>query len=151
MRALEARRLAAFGARVLAALGARVIGARGVPVTAALVVLLLTAFRPGPAAAVDACEPALASGRAAIDTRAGDADGASGAGAGRGDEPGRSASMDLVPILAAVALIATLSTLLLCLSPYMTLRARQKRGPRAVAAPARKVFFVRLGLPEAER
>jgi hypothetical protein len=33
----------------------------------------------------------------------------------------------------------------------MTLRARQKRGPRAVAAPAQKVFFVRLGLPEAER
>ncbi len=56
--------------------------------------------------------------------------------------------MDLVPILATVVLIATLSTLVLGVLSYLAFRARERRRPREAAAPARKVFFVRLGLPE---
>ena len=58
--------------------------------------------------------------------------------------------MDLVPILATIVLIATLSTLVLGVLSYVAFRAREKRRPQEAAAPARKVFFVRLGLPEAE-
>ena len=56
--------------------------------------------------------------------------------------------MDLVPILATVVLIATLSTLILGVLSYLAFRAREKRRPRETPEPARKVFFVRLGLPE---
>ncbi|MEO6026660.1 MAG: hypothetical protein ABIR79_07340 [Candidatus Binatia bacterium] len=57
--------------------------------------------------------------------------------------------MDFVPILATVVLIATLSTLVLGVLSYLAFRARERRQPRATAEPPRKVFFVRLGLPEA--
>ena len=56
--------------------------------------------------------------------------------------------MDLVPILATVVLVATLSTLVLGVLSYMAFRAREKRRPRAAPAPAQKTFFVRLQLPE---
>ena len=56
--------------------------------------------------------------------------------------------MDLVPILATVVLIATLSTLILGVLSYLAFRAREKRRPRDAPVPVRKVFFVRLGLPE---
>ena len=56
--------------------------------------------------------------------------------------------MDLVPILATVVLIATLSTLVLGVLSYLAFRAREKRRPRDAPEPARKVFFVRLELPE---
>lgn len=58
--------------------------------------------------------------------------------------------MDLVPILATVVLIATLSTLVLGVLSYMAFRARERRRPSAPAEAPRKVFFVRLGLPEAD-
>lgn len=58
--------------------------------------------------------------------------------------------MDLIPILATVVLIATLSTLVLGVLSYLAFRARENRRPREAEAPARKVFFVRLGLPETE-
>lgn len=57
--------------------------------------------------------------------------------------------MDLVPILATVVLIATLSTLVLGVLSYLAFRARETRRPHQAAEPPRKVFFVRLGLPEA--
>lgn len=57
--------------------------------------------------------------------------------------------MDLVPILATVVLIATLSTLVLGVLSYMAFRAREHRRPGPSAEAPRKVFFVRLGLPEA--
>jgi hypothetical protein len=57
--------------------------------------------------------------------------------------------MDLVPILATVVLIATLSTLVLGVLSYMAFRAREQRRPSPAAAQPQKVFFVRLGLPEA--
>ncbi|MCC6848861.1 MAG: hypothetical protein IT294_10205 [Deltaproteobacteria bacterium] len=57
--------------------------------------------------------------------------------------------MDLVPILATIVLIATLSTLVLGVLSYLAFRVREKRQPRAAQDPARKVFFVRLGLPDA--
>ncbi len=56
--------------------------------------------------------------------------------------------MDLVPILATVVLIATLSTLVLGVLSYLAFRARETRRPREMPEAARKVFFVRLGLPE---
>ncbi len=56
--------------------------------------------------------------------------------------------MDLVPILATVVLIATLSTLVLGVLSYLAFRAREKRQPREAAEPPAKVFFVRLELPE---
>ncbi len=57
--------------------------------------------------------------------------------------------MDLVPILATVVLIATLSTLVLgVLSYYLAFRAHDERRPRDTPEPAPKVFLVRLGLPE---
>jgi len=56
--------------------------------------------------------------------------------------------MDLVPILATVVLIATLSTLVLGVLSYLAFRARDRRRPAEAPAPPRKVFFVRLGLPE---
>jgi len=56
--------------------------------------------------------------------------------------------MDLVPILATIVLIATLSTLVLGVLSYLAFRAREKRRPRDAPEPARKVFFVRLELPE---
>ncbi|MCC6764710.1 MAG: hypothetical protein IT293_08615 [Deltaproteobacteria bacterium] len=56
--------------------------------------------------------------------------------------------MDLVPILATIVLIATLSTLVLGVLSYLAFRAREKRHPHAMQEPARKVFFVRLVLPE---
>jgi hypothetical protein len=56
--------------------------------------------------------------------------------------------MDLVPILATIVLIATLSTLVLGVLSYLAFRAREKRRPRDAPESARKVFFVRLGLPE---
>jgi len=58
--------------------------------------------------------------------------------------------MDLVPILATIVLIATLSTLVLGVLSYLAFRAREKRRPRDAPEPAQKVFFVRLGLPETE-
>ena len=57
--------------------------------------------------------------------------------------------MDFVPILATVVLIATLSTLVLGVLSYLAFRARERRQPREAAAPPRKVFLVRLGLPDA--
>ncbi len=56
--------------------------------------------------------------------------------------------MDVIPILATIVLIATLSTLVLGVLSYVAFRAREKRRPQPIAEPARKVFFVRLGLPE---
>jgi hypothetical protein len=56
--------------------------------------------------------------------------------------------MDLVPILATVVLIATLSTLVLGVLSYLAFRAREKRQPHQTAEPQDKVFFVRLELPE---
>ena len=56
--------------------------------------------------------------------------------------------MDLVPILATIVLIATLSTLVLGVLSYLAFRARERRTPGTAAEPARKIFFVRLGLPE---
>jgi hypothetical protein len=56
--------------------------------------------------------------------------------------------MDLIPILATVVLIATLSTLVLGVLSYLAFRAREKRRPSEAGEPTRKVFFVRLGLPE---
>ena len=58
--------------------------------------------------------------------------------------------MDLVPILATVVLIATLSTLVLGVLSYMAFRARERRRPSEPTEAPRKVFFVRLGLPETE-
>lgn len=57
--------------------------------------------------------------------------------------------MDLVPILATIVIIATLSTLVLGVLSYLAFRARERRQPGPTAEPPRKVFFVRLGLPEA--
>ena len=57
--------------------------------------------------------------------------------------------MDLVPILATVVIIATLSTLVLGVLSYLAFRARETRRPGPAAAPPRKTFFVRLELPEA--
>ena len=42
-----------------------------------------------------------------------------------------------------------LSTLVLGVLSYLAFRARERRQPRPTAEPPRKVFFVRLGLPEA--
>jgi hypothetical protein len=58
-------------------------------------------------------------------------------------------TMDFVPILATVVLIATLSTLVLGVLSYLAFRARERRQPREGAPPPRKVFLVRLGLPDA--
>jgi hypothetical protein len=57
--------------------------------------------------------------------------------------------MDLVPILATIVIIATLSTLVLGVLSYLAFRARERRHPSPTAEAPRKVFFVRLGLPEA--
>ena len=57
--------------------------------------------------------------------------------------------MDLIPILATIVIIATLSTLVLGVLSYLAFRAREQRRPKPAAEPSRKVFFVRLGLPEA--
>jgi hypothetical protein len=59
--------------------------------------------------------------------------------------------MDLVATLASIALIATLSTLVLGVLACLAFRAREKRRPLESPAPARKVFLVRLGLPDAPR
>jgi hypothetical protein len=57
--------------------------------------------------------------------------------------------MDLVPILATVVIIATLSTLVLGVLSYLAFRAREGRQPNPVAEAPPKQFLVRLGLPEA--
>jgi len=57
--------------------------------------------------------------------------------------------MDLIPILATIVLIATLSTLVLGVISYLAFRAREKRRPHHAAESPDKVFFVRLELPDA--
>jgi hypothetical protein len=58
--------------------------------------------------------------------------------------------MDLISILAGIALIATLSTLVLAVLSYGVLRAREERAVVTAPPPppVPKVFLVRLGLPE---
>jgi len=57
---------------------------------------------------------------------------------------------DLVPVLATIVVIATVTTLILGLFSYLAFRARDRRRPAGDAArPAgRRRFLVRLMLPE---
>jgi hypothetical protein len=56
--------------------------------------------------------------------------------------------MDCVPLSASLLLLATVPSLIVGAGLYVALRARPHRPARDDAPAARKVFLVRLGLPE---
>jgi len=56
---------------------------------------------------------------------------------------------DMIPILATIVVIATVTTLILAVFSYLAFRTRERRRPvPAEAAAARPRFLVRLLLPE---
>lgn len=57
---------------------------------------------------------------------------------------------DLVPILATIVVIATVTTLILAVFSYLAFRARERRKPAPVVTDptSRPRFLVRLVLPE---
>lgn len=60
-----------------------------------------------------------------------------------------SATLGEVAAVVVIATLSTLSTLVLSFLSYSAWRARAMRRSTPAAEPARKVFLVRLGLPQA--